>query len=160
MAMRRALVMVCLLGGLVPAGCARTYWTKAGFNQADWNRDTYECERDMRQSGYYGSGLIGTLNAQDFFERCLAAKGYYKQAEAAAPRSSPAPQAPKSDAIEYPPNYADQIKQVPSSDAAPHDRPTDAPSTEVHIAEPVPPEKRDPNCIYSADGVFISCPQD
>ncbi len=65
---------------LVPAfliGC-QTYWTKPGFNQADWNRDRYECERDMRQSGYYGSGIIGGINAQNFFEECLVARGYYK----------------------------------------------------------------------------------
>jgi hypothetical protein len=61
----------------VVAGC-QTYWTKPGFNQADWNRESYECERDMRQSGYYGTGFIGLLNSQGFFERCLVGKGYYK----------------------------------------------------------------------------------
>jgi hypothetical protein len=68
--------VLCLLA-LTLAGC-QAYWTKPGFNQADWNRDKYECERDMRQSGYYGTGIIGAINAQDFFEECLVARGYYK----------------------------------------------------------------------------------
>jgi len=69
-----------LLLSLAVAGC-QTYWTKPGFNQADWNRDRYECERDMRQSGYYGGGIVGAINAQDFFEECLVARGYYKVRE-------------------------------------------------------------------------------
>jgi hypothetical protein len=77
------------LFGIAAAGCARTYWTKPGFNQADWNRDSYECERDMRQSGYYGSGLIGALNAQDFQEPCLVAKGYYKSTPARSVANTP-----------------------------------------------------------------------
>ncbi len=62
-------------------GCATVYWTKSGFNQADWDRDRYECERDMRQSGYYGNDLAAVLSGntpEGFFERCLQAKGYYK----------------------------------------------------------------------------------
>ena len=68
--------MLFLLG--VAATSCATYWTKDGFNQADWNRDSYECERDMRQSGYYGEGIFGAINAQNFQERCLVARGYYK----------------------------------------------------------------------------------
>jgi hypothetical protein len=32
----------------------------------------------MRQSGYFGGGLLGAINAEEFQERCLAARGYYK----------------------------------------------------------------------------------
>ena len=71
-----SLGLAALMLGL--GGCARFYWTKPGFNQADWNRDTYECERDMRQSGYFGTGFVGGINAQQFQERCLVAKGYSK----------------------------------------------------------------------------------
>jgi hypothetical protein len=70
-------VIVLSLAAIV-AACATAYWTKPGFNAADWNRDRYECERDMRQSGYYGAGLVGEINASAFFERCLVAKGYFK----------------------------------------------------------------------------------
>jgi TPR repeat protein len=83
-----AALAVLLLGGAV-GSCGRTYWTKDGFNQTDWNRDTYECERDMRQSGYYGTGLVGVINAQEFFERCLIARGYYR--ESAQVDSAPMP---------------------------------------------------------------------
>jgi hypothetical protein len=73
--------------------CGRAYWTKPGFNQSDWNRDSYECERDMRQSGYFGTGWIGAGNAQGFFERCLGARGYYKvRGEPQRTYSPPAPQ--------------------------------------------------------------------
>jgi hypothetical protein len=47
-------------------GCAQVIWDKAGATQQDFAKDTYECERDMRQGGYYGNGIVGALNAQDF----------------------------------------------------------------------------------------------
>jgi hypothetical protein len=54
------------------------------------NRDTYECERDMRQGGYYGTGIVGSLNAQAFQERCLVAKGYYQVSAGESPPPPPA----------------------------------------------------------------------
>ncbi len=39
----------------------------------------YECEKDMRQSGYFGGGLAGAIAANDFQERCLMSKGYSKK---------------------------------------------------------------------------------
>src|SRR5262249_10101529 len=85
--MERLLPIFALMFGL--AGCAQVYWTKAGFSEAEWNRDRYECERDMRQSGYYGTGLVGALNAENFFEGCLVARGYYKTTAAASRPSEP-----------------------------------------------------------------------
>lgn len=79
--------LVAIVFCLALAGC-QTFWTKPGFNEADWNRDRYECDRDMRQSGYFGTGLLGELNAQSFFESCLVAKGYSKIDKS---RSDPAP---------------------------------------------------------------------
>jgi len=32
----------------------------------------------MRQGGYFGGGIVGQLNAQDFFDRCMVAKGWTK----------------------------------------------------------------------------------
>jgi hypothetical protein len=61
------------------AACSPQYeWRKPGSTQADFRRDAYECERDMRQSGYFGSGLAAAFEAQAFQERCMEAKGYYK----------------------------------------------------------------------------------
>jgi hypothetical protein len=30
----------------------------------------------MRQSGYFGGGIVGALNASGFESRCMMAKGY------------------------------------------------------------------------------------
>jgi len=57
------------------AGCA-TVWEKPGATQADFNKDSYECERDARQSGYYGTGLAGAINMQNFADRCMIARGW------------------------------------------------------------------------------------
>ena len=62
-------------------GCAKTIWTKPGLTESDYRADDYACERDMRQSGYFGGGLAGALSAKGFFERCMGAKGYHKATE-------------------------------------------------------------------------------
>lgn len=61
------------------AGCAPTWeWRHPTKNLTDFKKDSYECERDVRQSGYYGGGIAGALNAQEFGARCMESKGYYK----------------------------------------------------------------------------------
>jgi hypothetical protein len=143
MAGLRSLQLVALLACVVSAaGCASWYWTKPGFNPADWNRDSYECERDMRQSGYYGAGWVGASNAQNFYERCLAARGYYKQrADSAAPAAAPAPAAP-----EYARDYlGPRDSVVPNAPAG------------VADGDSVPLDQRDPDCSYSADGLLLFC---
>jgi hypothetical protein len=61
-------------------GCApRWHWAKRGATQQDFMSDSYECERDARQSGYFGQGMYGLVNFQLFQERCLMARGYYKE---------------------------------------------------------------------------------
>jgi len=69
---------VTLLAILAATGCARHVWTKPGVTEQEWRADSYACERDVRQSGYYGTGLAGILNQQDFYSRCLQSKGYYR----------------------------------------------------------------------------------
>jgi hypothetical protein len=51
-------------------------WDKEGATQADYNRDSYQCEKDARQSGYFGTGLAGGLNMRKFFQQCMVADGY------------------------------------------------------------------------------------
>jgi len=51
-------------------------WDKSGATQDDYNRDSYECEKDARQSGYYGGELVGKMNMRDFFKRCMVSRGY------------------------------------------------------------------------------------
>jgi hypothetical protein len=73
----RNMVIAALVASMFAlAGCSLC-WTKPGFTQAEWNRDRYECERDVRQSSYYGGGIIGGYNMQEFFNECLVARGYY-----------------------------------------------------------------------------------
>lgn len=60
------------------AGC-QTVWDKPGGTQQTFAADSYECERDARQSGYYGGGLIGALNFRSFADRCMAARGWTKR---------------------------------------------------------------------------------
>ncbi len=77
MPMRFPYIVVAILCCLL-AGCASIVWTKPDFTEEEFRVDRYACERDMRQSGYYGTGLAGALNAQGFFDRCMESKGYYK----------------------------------------------------------------------------------
>lgn len=68
---------------LILAGCTQYMWTRTdGRTDQEavdqFRKDRYECERDMRQSGYYGGGLAGAMEAQGFGERCLRARGYKK----------------------------------------------------------------------------------
>ena len=58
-------------------GCAKPMiWDKEGGTQREFNADNYDCQKDVRQSGYYGNGLIGTLNMKAFFQQCMVARGY------------------------------------------------------------------------------------
>jgi hypothetical protein len=71
--------LIVVTSALLFIGCTQYVWKHPDHNdQARFNRDAYECERDMRQSGYFGSGLTGSINAQQFQERCMVARGYYK----------------------------------------------------------------------------------
>lgn len=71
--------LLALATALLLTGCAQTVWVKNGSTVQDFNRDTYECERDMRQSGYYGTGTAGAINAQGYQERCMYARGWSLQ---------------------------------------------------------------------------------
>jgi hypothetical protein len=81
-----------LIFALLFMGCAQYVWKHPDHNdQARFNRDSYECERDMRQSAYFGTGLVGQLNAQEFQERCMVARGYYKEVRRDEPQRTSAP---------------------------------------------------------------------
>lgn len=74
----RAMVLVA---ALCAAGCAgfQPVWDKPGGTPQSFNTDSYECERDARQSGYYGGGLLGALNFRSFADRCMEAHGWTKR---------------------------------------------------------------------------------
>ena len=73
-----AYMLVALITILLATGCTRYVWTKSNLTEQEFRSDSYACERDMRQSGYFGTGLVGALNSQDFFARCMKSKGYEK----------------------------------------------------------------------------------
>jgi hypothetical protein len=75
-------VMAAVVAGLALAGCARNVWVKDGADQQDFNVDHYSCEKDARQSGYYGTGLAGALNMQNFFNECMVAHGWHLERQA------------------------------------------------------------------------------
>jgi hypothetical protein len=58
------------------AGCTRMMWVKPGATDQEFLRDKYECERDARQSGYFGTGVVGATNMTDFAKQCMRARGY------------------------------------------------------------------------------------
>lgn len=62
------------------AGCAQNVWVRpGGVSEAQFQSDRFACERDSRQSGYFGTGLAGAIEIQQFFNRCMNAKGYSLQ---------------------------------------------------------------------------------
>ena len=81
MRLGRTVPILLVFSVLLSAGCARTVWTKTGLTEEEFRVDDYACERDMRQSGYFGTGLVGAVNARGFYDRCMQAKGYRKVRE-------------------------------------------------------------------------------
>ena len=65
------------------AGCsAPTTFSKSDVNAGAWRRDTYECERDARQSMPQTVPAIAVLIGSPqrefdaFYRRCMEARGY------------------------------------------------------------------------------------
>jgi hypothetical protein len=72
------MVFLAILGSVALSACApQSVWTKAGATDQDFATDSYDCERDARQSSYYGSGLAGAVNMQGFANRCMVAHGWH-----------------------------------------------------------------------------------
>jgi hypothetical protein len=76
--MKSHFYLVLLLLGML--GCAHEYhWAKLEATQQEWTKDSYECERYAKERAYLEKGWMGHLTRQNFFDRCLLAKGYYKE---------------------------------------------------------------------------------
>ncbi|MBO1077277.1 hypothetical protein [Roseomonas marmotae] len=60
-------------------GCAQNVWVKPGGNPQAFEAEKYACERDARQSGGFGGGLVGAMEFQAFFNRCMGSKGWALQ---------------------------------------------------------------------------------
>lgn len=85
-----------LLKTLVPVGllvgCAEPLmWTKPGATQADFNRDSYECQKDAYATGgavYLGYGVTTRTANSGMYNQCMVVRGYTQQRPSAAPTSS------------------------------------------------------------------------
>lgn len=50
--------------------------TSTTATAADFKLAQYDCQKDTRQSGYFGTGFVGAVNMSDFFSQCMAAHGW------------------------------------------------------------------------------------
>ena len=62
-------------------GCVKRVWVKEGSTRADYKKDSYECERDMRQVNY-GRGD----SPRGFYNRCMEARGWHLEERPDDPR--------------------------------------------------------------------------
>ena len=76
--MKKSLLLGVALAALL-FGCAPMIWVKPGSTEQDFNKDQYECEKDVRQSGYYGTGISRDIEMQNFFTKCMVSKGWSRR---------------------------------------------------------------------------------
>jgi hypothetical protein len=81
--MYRTILTLTLASTLSLSACAaQPVWTKPGVSFESWRSDQYSCERDTRMSAAsFGGGLAQGYYAQQFYNRCLQAKGYHQVKE-------------------------------------------------------------------------------
>jgi hypothetical protein len=72
--MNRLPLLTALLVLVAATSCHPMHWTRPGFTQGEFNRDSYECERDTRAGAASFGGNI--FAAQDFYNQCMGAHGY------------------------------------------------------------------------------------
>jgi len=67
---------IAVIALIALSGCVRTVWVKEGATPQDYNRESYECEKDARQSQYFGGGIVGAINFNEFENKCMVAHGW------------------------------------------------------------------------------------
>lgn len=73
-------IRIIFLSVLFLGGCAMGTWYRPGATVQDYNKDSYECEKDTRQSGYFGHGVITrSVNMNEFYSKCMVSKGWTLQ---------------------------------------------------------------------------------
>src|SRR2546428_9726001 len=102
--MKRLVELSVMLLGL--SACAPMVWDKRGATQQDYNKDSYECEKDARQSGCFGGGVVGSMNMKAFFKQCMVAHGWTLRQESTESSLVPANASEKSQS-----NQTTQIAQ-------------------------------------------------
>ncbi|MGZ3340797.1 MAG: hypothetical protein ACXU9B_13525 [Reyranella sp.] len=77
--MRKAISIGLLAIGVL-AGCSDQVWVKAGMTQAEYQKDSSECEQSAGvNTGSYGSSLDAAQQAKRAMSRCMAGRGYTLQ---------------------------------------------------------------------------------
>jgi len=74
--MRICSIIVAIILATLCAGCLKFVadkptFTKPNSTKAEYDRDTYECERDTRQAQ-----IVNIHERQSFFNRCMIARGW------------------------------------------------------------------------------------
>ena len=79
-------VLITLVGLLISGCAADTYrYTRGELADGQWDRDVYECQRDVAYVQRPGTGapLMETAMYHNYvdqmFERCMRARGYAKE---------------------------------------------------------------------------------
>ena len=67
-------VMLLSLATATLAAC-QPVWVKSGEAEREFSVATTECDSITRR-GYFGTWLVGEMNKQAFFDRCIAEHGY------------------------------------------------------------------------------------
>lgn len=111
---------IAVMAAVALSGCAEMGWYKQGATTTDLHRDTYTCEKDVRQSGYYGGGGGADRNMRDFYTRCMRAAGWTRMSredyEATKQRSLPGPSANVQRPVSYHPTpYSDRSSVLPEA---------------------------------------------
>lgn len=70
--------VVLTLTVLVSSCSSTKFWQKQGASHADLRSDSYQCEKDARQSNF-GGGLMGGGLRQEFYDRCMESRGWILQ---------------------------------------------------------------------------------
>jgi hypothetical protein len=86
--MIKALGTAALVASALLCSCTTTRWVHPDYPSQPglWNRDVYECERDMRMAGYGDPKIDGShettmylIARRNFFARCMYARGWEEQ---------------------------------------------------------------------------------
>lgn len=74
-------VTIAAAGAVLLLGCETPQapsgnWLKSGAGYQERNRDTYECEKDVRAAANTFGRSTAPYEANDYFSRCMISKGW------------------------------------------------------------------------------------
>jgi len=106
------MIMVLSLTMALLIGCAsHVVYLHPNYTPELLAKDSYECERDAQQSGYFRDSMVGAINAQNFIDQCLAARGWVKTAEEGSLVGSPQGETMKQGHAEQM-NYDEEVRNI------------------------------------------------